>query len=129
MKFIEKVEKLQKENEGSIILVKSGIFFVGIGKDAVLLQELLDLKVTCMKPETCKVGFPVKNIEKYIQLLTEKGKSFAIYITKGETTEEIYRYKGEPTTETRTCLECAQCANREETEKDILERVKKLGKS
>lgn len=52
MKFIEKVKKLQKENEGTIILVKSGIFFVGIGKDAVLLQELLDLKVTCMKPET-----------------------------------------------------------------------------
>jgi len=71
MKFIERVEKLQKENEGTIILVKNDIFFVGIGKDAVILENLLRLKVTCMKPGICKVGFPIKNVEKYIQLLTE----------------------------------------------------------
>ena len=30
MKFCEEVEKLQRENEGSVILVKNGILFVAI---------------------------------------------------------------------------------------------------
>ena len=38
MRFIEKVEELQRENEGYIVFVKCGIFFDVIGKDAVILQ-------------------------------------------------------------------------------------------
>jgi len=128
MKFIEKVEKLQKENEGTIILVKNGIFFIGVGKDAVILENLLHLKVTCMKPGTCKVGFPIKNVEKYIQLLTETGKSFALYVFQGDDVERIYYSKGEAIEEERTCLDCTKCSNKTETENDIIERVKSLGK-
>ena len=57
MKFVEEVEKLQEENPGYLVLVKSGIFFVAIGKDAITLNETLGLKLTCMKKELCKVGF------------------------------------------------------------------------
>lgn len=77
MKFVQEIEKLQKENEESIIIAKNGIFFVAIGKDAITLHEQLNLKLTCMKKELCKVGFLVKNVEKYIQKL-----------------EEIYKFKG-----------------------------------
>ena len=35
MKFVQEIEKLQKENEGSIIIAKNGIFFVAIGKRCV----------------------------------------------------------------------------------------------
>lgn len=35
MKFTEIVENLQEKNEGNIILVKNGIFFVAMGKDAI----------------------------------------------------------------------------------------------
>ena len=38
MKFLEMVEDLQKR-ENKIILVKCGIFFMAIGRDAVLLLE------------------------------------------------------------------------------------------
>ena len=37
MKFLEKVEQLQRENEGYIVFVKCGVFFDVIGKDAVIL--------------------------------------------------------------------------------------------
>ena len=67
MKFVEEVEKLQEENPGYLVLVKSGIFFVAIGKDAITLNETLGLKLICMKKELCKVGFQVKNVEKYIK--------------------------------------------------------------
>ena len=49
MKFVQEIEKLQKENEGSLIFAKNGIFFVAIGKDAIILNEELGLKVTCRK--------------------------------------------------------------------------------
>lgn len=58
MKFVQEIEKLQKENEGSIILAKNGIFFVAIGKDAIILNEELGLKLTCMRKELCKTGYP-----------------------------------------------------------------------
>ncbi len=129
MKFIERVEQLQKENEGSIVIIKNGIFFIGVGKDAIILNRILGLKLTCMKPELCKVGFLVKNVEKYIKLLTEEGKSFVIYIkNEKDEIEELYRYKGENIQEAECCLECENCKNKEETEKDILERVRNLGK-
>ena len=49
MKFVQEIEILQKENEGTIILAKNGIFFVAIGKDAIILNEELGLKLTCRK--------------------------------------------------------------------------------
>ena len=127
MKFVQEVEKLQKENEGLLILAKNGIFFVAIGKDAIILNEELGLKVTCMRKELCKVGFLVKNVEKYIAKLDY---SFILYVkNEKDELEEIYRYKGKNTKETKNCLECTSCASRKEQEEDILERVRNLGKA
>ena len=40
MKFLKMVEALQKEekNQNKVILVKCGVFFAAIGKDAILLH-------------------------------------------------------------------------------------------
>lgn len=129
MKYLDLVEKLQKENEGYIVLIKNGIFFIGVGKDAIVLNELLNLKVTCMRKELCKVGFLVKSLEKYIVKLKETNKSFVIYTYNkdSEIEEEIFRFKGDMVKEARTCIDCAKCSNRKETEDEIIERVKKIG--
>ena len=129
MKFVEEVEKLQEENPGYLVLVKSGIFFVAIGKDAITLNETLGLKLTCMKKELCKVGFQVKNVEKYIKKLEDAGNSFMLYVRNEKNElEEIYRFSGKEVSEIRGSLECLKCENKVEEEKDILERVRKLGK-
>lgn len=129
MKYLDLVKKLQKENEGYIVLIKNGIFFIGVGKDAVVLNELLKLNVTCMKKQLCKVGFLVKSLEKYIIKLKETKKSFVIYIydKSSEAEEEIFRYTGEKIEEQRNCIDCIQCSKRKETEDEIIERVKKIG--
>ena len=75
MKFLEIVKKLQKENSGSIVLVRCGAFFVAVGKDAVILSEKLNLKVTCITRRTCKIGIPIE----YIKKLENIGFSFVIY--------------------------------------------------
>lgn len=61
LKYIDLVRKLQKEekNDGYIVIIKSGIFFIGLGKDAIILNKLLNLKLICMREGLCKVGFQI----------------------------------------------------------------------
>ena len=61
MKFLEVVKKLQEDklNEGYVIWIQNGIFFVGIGKDAIILHEVLGLQTICLKINLCKVGISV----------------------------------------------------------------------
>ena len=54
MRFTEAVETLQKQNPGTIVFVKNGIFFAALGKDAVALSENMGLKKTCMREGICK---------------------------------------------------------------------------
>ena len=76
MSFSRMIEYLQVKNKGKIVFVNAGNFYIAMGKDAVLLHKLLDLKTTCMKPEVCKVGFPIIALEKYSELICEKKYSF-----------------------------------------------------
>ena len=46
---LEYVKKLQEENKGYITLVKCGVFFVALGKDAVILSERFGLNVKVTK--------------------------------------------------------------------------------
>lgn len=65
MKYTDLMIKLQEENEGEIIIMQNGIFFIAIGKDAISMNKLLGLQLTCMKEGVCKVGFQIKSAEKY----------------------------------------------------------------
>ncbi len=64
MKYTDLLEKLQNENKGHIVLMKNGIFFVAIGKDALELNSLLGLKLTCMREGLCKVRLSNKKLRK-----------------------------------------------------------------
>lgn len=73
------VELLQRKDKGKIILVNSGSFYIARGKDAVLLHNILNLKVSCMEAEICKVGFPISSLDKYTQLIEEEQYSYIVY--------------------------------------------------
>ena len=73
------MEILQKKENGNIVMCNLGNFYLAIGKDAILLHNLLGLKVSCIKPEVCKVGFPICALEKYTELLAQKKYSFIVY--------------------------------------------------
>ena len=92
MKFYDLVKKLQNENEGYIILVRCGIFYNAIGKDAVFMQEKFGLGTICIKSETCKNGIPVSTIQKFIPKLQKSGYSYKIYDYSKETkrVKELY---------------------------------------
>src|SRR5574344_2026324 len=113
MKFLDIVEELQKvkENEGKIIIVRCGAFFVGIGKDALVLSTLLNLKTTCIKRKICKVGIPLNSILKYTELLEQIGHSFIIYDYDKDTKKYSlkYEFKGKPVSEKEKCFDCEKC--------------------
>ena len=91
------MELLQEKNKGKIVFCNTGNFYVAIGKDAVILNRLLDLKVSCFKPEVCKVGFPINSLEKYLELIYEKKHGYIVYFfdQEKEELEVVKEYIGE----------------------------------
>ena len=49
--FAEIVKELQEKHKGYLVLVKNGIFYCGIGKDAVIMNQLWGYKPICFKEE------------------------------------------------------------------------------
>jgi MutS domain I protein len=79
MSFGKMVELLQRKDKGKIILVNAGSFYIARGKDAVLLHNILNLKVNCMEAEICKIGFPLNSLEKYTELIEQEQYSYIVY--------------------------------------------------
>ena len=79
MSFSKMFDLLREKEHGKVVFVKCGHFYIAIEEDAVLLHELLDLKCTCFRENTCKVGVPVNSIEKYIGKLKELKYSYTVY--------------------------------------------------
>ena len=49
MKFNKGVIKMQEQNPGYIILVRNGIFYTALGKDAVVLSKEFNQKLEILK--------------------------------------------------------------------------------
>ncbi len=116
MGFSQMMELLQSKEKGRIVFCNLGEFYVAIGKDAVLLNEILGLKVTCLKLEVCKVGFPIRSLEKYTELLIQKRYGFIVYYFNKESKElEILEsYMGKNiNTITEQNINCYKCKHSE----------------
>lgn len=105
------VEKLQEIQYGKIIIFKIGGFYTSIGKDAVILNREIDLKVSCMKKGICKVGFPINSLEKYLELIRNKDYGYVVYEFNELKTsiEEIAKFEGRKISvgsNRKNCIEC-----------------------
>lgn len=138
MKYAELIEELQRKEKNRIILVKCGAFFVALGKDAIMLNKLLGLKLTCQKDKLCKAGIPIQSVLKYVDELENIGYSFSIYDYSKENKKITleYTFNGNETTITENCLDCSKCKgynpwkdeNQRNIYKILTERQKKDGK-
>ena len=74
MKFLKIVEEIQNkpENIDYLVLIRCGIFFYGVGKDAVLLREQFGLNNICISKNICKCAIPVAKIDKFIRKIIAK---------------------------------------------------------
>ena len=90
------MELLQEKNKGKIVLCNCGNFYIATGKDAITLYESLNLQLSCFKQEICKVGFPIASLEKYTDMIQEKGYGYIVYYfdKQKEELEKIKEYQG-----------------------------------
>ncbi|MDO5555178.1 MAG: hypothetical protein Q4G09_00545 [Clostridia bacterium] len=82
----------EKDNENTLYLFKSGIFFICIDKDAKKASQILNLKLTNLNQDIVKCGFPIKSLEKYSTLLNISNYSFKIIDSNLQTTFKVNNY-------------------------------------
>ena len=112
MGFSKMMELLQQKEKDKIVICNMGNFYVSIGRDAVLLHELLGLKVSCFKKEICKVGFPIISLEKYTDEIEIKNYSYIVYYFDQEKEELkiLKKYDGKKINEIdRQNINCYIC--------------------
>lgn len=63
-------KQLKKDNNSTIYLFKSGLFYISIADDAYYLSNKFGFKITKLNDTVSKCGFPVSSIEKYSKLFT-----------------------------------------------------------
>ena len=111
MKFAKRIEELKGKNQDRIMLARCGVFIIAIGEDAIFLNQMFRLKLTCFKSEVCKVGIPITYILKYLEKLEEKQYSYIVYDYNRETKiiEEKYKYDGINKIEKTDDIKCSEC--------------------
>ena len=79
MGFSKMLGLLQIKDKGHIILANAGNFYIARGKDALCLNSMIGLKLSCLETEICKVGFPINALEKYTNMIEKKDYSYIVY--------------------------------------------------
>ena len=64
-KLYDKYEKLKLEDLECIYLFLCGNFYIALDSDAIILNELFDMKLTKFSNLCDKCGFPKSSLEKY----------------------------------------------------------------
>lgn len=60
---------MKKLDKDTILLFKSGIFYILLDNDARLVSSILNLKLTQLNSDIVKCGFPINSLDKYLNLL------------------------------------------------------------
>ena len=132
---IAKELEAAQENEGYLIVIRCGAFFISIGANAIALSNELGLKLTCLKKGLCKVGVPINSLYNYVKRLNSIGYSYVIYnyskdeiFSNGRKYAECYRFEGKPIDKSNMSLDCKDCEYYEKSYDniDIFTEMKKL---
>ena len=78
MKLKDKFNRLKQDYRDSLVLIKSGSFFVTFGNDAILMNYFFSYQIN-----NDKIGFPLSQIDKITNLL-KKQKVSLVIVDDGE---------------------------------------------
>lgn len=100
-KLYEKYQMLKSKNPSCLYLFKSGIFYIFLDEDAKLMSNVLGLKLTNLNENVVKCGFPIQNLEKYLNLIKNFDYSVEVLTSINSTsisdsefllTNDIYKF-------------------------------------
>lgn len=69
-KLFEIYKKLKQNDNETLYLFKSGIFYIFLENDAKIINKTFGLKLTNLNDKIVKCGFPSNSLQKYIRLLS-----------------------------------------------------------
>lgn len=68
-KLIDMYKNLKQENQETLYLFKSGLFYIFLDEDAKLMSNIFSLKLTNLNLSFVKCGFPANSLDKYLKIL------------------------------------------------------------
>lgn len=68
-KIYDKYVELKNKDSSKIYLFLCGNFYIVLDSDAIMLNEMFDMKLTKFSNLCDKCGFPKNSIEKYIKYI------------------------------------------------------------
>ena len=77
-KLYDKYEKLKSEDLECIYLFLCGNFYIALDSDAIMLNELFDMKLTKFSNLCDKCGFPKNSLEKYEEIFKNKNIKYKV---------------------------------------------------
>lgn len=69
---------MKKKDKSTIILFKSGMFYVLLENDARLVSSILNLKLTQLNLDVVKCSFHINSLDKYLKILTKNNLNVKI---------------------------------------------------
>ena len=91
-KLYDKYEKLKSEELDCIYLFLCGNFYIALDSDAIMLNELFDMKLTKFSNICDKCGFPKNSLEKYELIFRDRNIQYKI-INEISDTNKIEKVK------------------------------------
>ena len=79
-KLYKRYLELKKQDLSKIYLFKSGIFYIFLDDDARKMAGVLNLKLTNLNESVLKCGFPVNNLNKYLELIRNMGYDVCLLV-------------------------------------------------
>lgn len=77
-KLLNLYKELKKERPDKLYLFKSGIFYLALEEDALVLSELFNFKLIDLNEHSIKCGFPASRISYYSEKLRNNKVDFEI---------------------------------------------------
>lgn len=91
-KLFEIYKNLKQNDNETLYLFKSGIFYIFLDNDAKIINKILDLKLTNLNDTIVKCGFPANSLQKYLKLLSFTDYNIKIIDNSNTTSYTINDY-------------------------------------
>ena len=116
-KIYKEYEKLKEKDNNYLYLFLCGNFYIALDSDAIILNEIFDLKLTKFSNICDKCGFPKNSIDKYIEKFNNKNIKFKI-IAELKNEDKINKIS--------QILNCEITKMKKEELIDLLNQIKKI---
>ena len=90
-KLLDFYKDLKRSDSNTLYLFKSGVFYIFLDSDALIMSNLLNLKLTPLNSQTLKCGFPESALDKYLRLINNSAYHIQI-IDSSKVSHSIKQY-------------------------------------